>query len=66
MVIGSKSGKDTIPESNMILNLELNYKIEDRVYIHVQVQFHWNRNLPICQWFGIDQVQDVVMKLNIG
>jgi len=29
-----------ILESTMIRNLKLNHKIEDRVHIHVQVQFH--------------------------
>jgi len=46
--------------------LELNHKIEDRVHIHVQVQFHWNESLQIHQWFGIGQVQDGVIKLNLG
>ena len=55
-----------IPELTMIQNLELNHKIEDRVHIHVQIQFHWNENLPICQWFGIDKVKYGVMKLNLG
>ena len=35
-------------------------------HIHVQVQSHWSENLPVCQWFDIDQVQDIGMKLNFG
>ena len=53
-----------IPESTIIQNLDLNHKIKDRGHIHVQVQYHWSDNLSICQRFGIDQVQDCVMKLN--
>jgi len=31
-----------------------------------QVQFHWNENLPICQWIDIGQVQGFMVKLNHG
>ena len=56
----------TMPESTKIQRLELNHKVVGRVYIHIQVQFHWNEKLPICWWVYIGQVRDFVMKLNLG
>ena len=57
-------------ESTLIQKLKLNHKIGTQDYIHVQVQFHWSDNFPNCQCgsqiFGVYQVQDVVMKLNLG
>jgi len=42
------SNRVRIQELTLIQNLVLNHKIEDRVHIYVQVQFHLSDNLPIC------------------
>ena len=55
-----------IHESTLNQKSELNHKIWDRGHIHIQFQSHLSDNLPICQRFGICQVQDVVMKLNLS
>ena len=55
-----------MPESTKIQRLELNHKVVGLVHIHIQVQFYWNENLPICQWVDIDQVQGFMVKLNLG
>ena len=52
---GSKLGKDI--GVNIVQKLELNHKAVNRGHIHIQVQFHGNENLSICQWVDIGQVQ---------
>jgi len=63
------SNRIRIQDLTLIQKLESNHKIEDRGYIHIQVQFHRSENLPIgqcdSQRFNIGKVQDVVMKLNL-
>ena len=50
--------------------VELNYQTEDRIHIHIQVQFHENDNLSNCQYgsqnFDFSQVQMGMMKLDLG
>ena len=59
-----KLGNDT--RVNINSKLEMNYKVVGWGHIHVQVQFYWNKNLPICQWVDIGQVQDFMVKLNLS
>jgi len=55
-----------IPEAKYIRKLKLNHKVGDFGHIHIQVQSHWMKNLPICQRIGIGQVQDVMVNQNLG
>jgi len=45
----------------LIQKFKLDHKFEDWSHIHVWIQFHKNKNLPICQWdsqkYEIGQVQ---------
>ena len=60
----SKLGNDT--GVNIDSKMKLNHKVGDWGHIHIQVQSHWMKNLPICLRFEIDQVQVCVMRLNLG
>jgi len=60
----SNLGKDT--EDNIYSNFGIESRNENSNSYFFQVQFHWNKNLPICQWFDKCQVQDNVMKLNLS
>ena len=60
----SKSGKDIGVNINSKMRTESQSWGSD--HIHIQVQFYWNENLPICQWVAIDQVQGFVVKLNLS
>ena len=59
-----KSGKDT--RVNIDSNIKTELQNWDRGHIHIRVQFHWSDKLSICQKFGSGQVQDGLMKLNLG
>jgi len=60
----SKSSKDT--EVTLNQKSELNHKIGDWGHIHVPVQSHWSKNLPLYHGFEIGLLQYRVMKLNLG
>ena len=60
----SKLGKDT--GVNIDSKMETESQDWGSGHIHIQVQSHWMKNLPICHKIGIGQVQDVMVKLNLG
>jgi len=66
--VGSKNGSNLDKDTRVNIGSKIEIKSQscDRGQIHVQVQFHRNEILSICQWIDINQVQGDVRKLYLG